>query len=389
MALAIIAGIGAATSIVGGIFGASQADQQNQAAQNNYDQQKRLAQQAADKANEYNKRAFEVDKQNYFNQYNYQWDSAVQSWQRGNEIQDYRYLQDLRMYQRDLGIQERQLDFNDLAGKTAYAAEDAALTNIFKQQMFEREDQVDSLKKTLLEGELNRYATQAEFNAATAKGKIGSMTIQDALNQYTQETSFKKESAMIENIKAQGRNELRQAGTSRQKGQQATMADFYRGMSQLEASLSGTQRKAALQLLELGVDTSLTKTRLGIQRTQTDMGMLNAVRDAQFNMRVLDADVASAVEQSLRNRSDISLRQYGADLTAIAQTMIRPERLSYEPTPIKPPERIFIEPMEVIPGGVAMPVQQSVVAPIFAGLGSAASSLASIDWKSGGKKTRD
>jgi hypothetical protein len=371
---AIFAGISAVASVVGGISGSQQASQQNQAAQQNYEEQKRVQREIADKTNEYNRRVFQADQTNYINQYNYQWETALQAWNRTNEIDDFQYLQGLRQYQRDLTIEAQQLDFNDLGAQQAYAAEDAALTGIFTQQMFEREDQVAALKKTLFEGEINRYATQAEFNAATAKGKLGELSIQQALQQYTEETSFKKEAALVDSMRAEGRAQLRQA--SRAKGRQSTMAEFYRGMSQLEASLSGRQRQAAMQLMEVGIDTSLAQTQLGVQRTRTETGMLNAVQDTQFNMRVLDADIASAVNQSLRNKKDIALRQYGADINAVAQTMIRPEKLAYSPAPIKPPVRVFVEPMEAIPGAVAAPVMQSTFAPIVAGIGSAAGSLA-------------
>ena len=373
----VFAGISAAASIASGIAGSQQASQQNEVAQQNYEEQKRIQQEIANKTNEYNKRVFQADQINYTNQYNYQWESALQAWNRTNEIDDFQYLQSLRQYQRDLTIEAQQLDFNDLAAEQAYAAEDAALTGIFTQQMFEREDQVAALKKTLFEGELNRYATQAEFNAATAKGKLGQLSIQQALQQYTEETAFKKEAALVDKMRAEGRTELRQA--SRAKGRQSTVAEFYRGMSQLEASLSGRQRQAAMQLMEAGIDTSLAQTQLGVQRTQIETGMLNAVQDTEFNMRVLDADIASAVNQSLRNKKDIALRQYGADINAVAQTMIRPEKLAYSPAPIKPPVRVFVEPMEAIPGAVAAPVMQSTFAPIVAGIGSAAGSLANKD----------
>jgi hypothetical protein len=387
MALAIIGGISAATGIAQGIFGASQASKQNAQARAAAKEQKKQQKEIAKKTNQYNKKAFVVEQENYWNQYNYQWDTAVQSWQRGNEIQDFKYLQDLRLYAKSLQIRDDQLNFNDLAGKQAYAAEDAALTGLFRQQMFDREAQVDSLKKTLLEGELNRKATQVEFNAAVGKDMLGKLTINEAMNQYTKEASFKKESALIDNIKAQGQTAMRQA--SRGKGQQATMGEFYRNLSQIESSLTGRQRQAALQLMELGVQTETTKSQLGLQRSRIDAAMLDSVRDMQFNMRVLDADIASAVEQSIRNRGDIALRQYGADLNTIANTMIRPERLSYDPTPVKPPARVFIEPMEVLPGAVAAPMQQSVFAPLVAGIGSAASSLAQINWKApGGNTTR-
>ena len=238
-----------------------------------------------------------------------------------------------------------------------------------------------------MEGELNRKATQNEFNAVVGKDMIGKLTINEAMNQYTKESSFKKEAALIDNIKAQGQAAMRQAGKSRAKAQQVTMGDFYRNLSQIESSLTGRQRQAALQLIELGVQTEASKAQLGLQRTRIDTAMLDSVRDTQFNMRVLDADIASAVEQSIRNRGDIALRQYGADLNTIANTMIRPERLSYDPTPVKPPTRVFIEPMEAIPGAVAAPVQQSVFAPLVAGVGSAASSLSQINWKAPGGNT--
>jgi hypothetical protein len=376
----VFAAIGAVTGIAGGIFGAVQADSQNRQAQQNYEDQKRTAKEIADKTNDYNKRAFQVDQQNYWNQYNYQWDSALQSWQRQNEIDDYQYVQSLRTYQKDLRILTDQINFNDLAAKQAYKAEDAALTGLFRQQMFEREDQIASLKKTLYEGEINRYATQAEFDAVIEKEKIGKLSIRENLREAVRETTFQKESAMVESLRKQGQASLGQAGKSRGRAQQTTIAEFYRGMSQLESALSGRARQAALQVLELESQSKLSEKQISVQRTRSEVAMANAIRDTEFNMKVLDADVASAVEQSMVNRRDIALRQYGANLSASAQTMIRPERLAYSATPIKPPERIFIEPMEAIPGAVAAPIQQSVWGPIVSGFGSAAGSLKGVDW---------
>ena len=110
---AIALGIGAITGIVGGVSQSQQASQQNQAAQQNYEEQKRIQREIADKTNEYNKRVFQADQTNYINQYNYQWETALQAWNRTNEIDDFQYLQSLRQYQRDLTIEAQQLDFND------------------------------------------------------------------------------------------------------------------------------------------------------------------------------------------------------------------------------------------------------------------------------------
>lgn len=370
------AGIGAATSLIGGIFGSAQASSQNRQAADNAAKQQQHLNYIAEKTNEYNDRLDAADKENYENQYTYEWDSAIQSWQRGNEIQDFRYLQDLRAYRRSLQITEQQLDFNNLAADQAYKAEDAALAGLFKQQMFDRESQIAGLKKTLLEGQLNRKANQAEFDAVVNKDMLGQLSIQQSLKQLSAETSFKKENALVESLQKQGVSELRQAGQSRVRGQAMTMGEFYRGMSQLSNSLMGSQRQAAMQLMELGADTSLSKKRLGIEMEKNDLAMATAQQDTEFNLRVLDANIAGAIAQSEVNRSQIALNKYGADLNAAAQTMIRPQRLSYEPRPIQPPKRIFVERMEVIPGMAAAPAQQSVWGPIVSGAFGAANAIA-------------
>jgi len=380
----VFAVIGAVTGIASGIYGATQADSQNRQAQDNYQEQKKQQQRIADATNEYNKRAFDVDVQNYFKQRNYQLETAVQEWERGKEIQDYEFRQANRQYERSLQIGYQQLDFNDLAARQAYSAEDVALQGLFRQQMFDRETQVAALKKTLLESELNRQALQPELDAVVKKDRLGQFSIQDTLNQLTRETAFAKENALVKNLQQQGVSELRQAGQSRVKGKQVTLGDFYRQMSQLDASLTGRQRQAAVQLTQLGFDTSLARERIGTQLKTINLGLANAVQDTEFNLRVLDANIVSAVEQAQVNRKEIALQKYGADLSTAASVMIQPERLTYAPRPRLAPERIFIEPMEVLPGAVAQPVQQNVWGPLIQGIGSAAGSLKGVDWGSDG-----
>jgi hypothetical protein len=271
---------------------------------------------------------------------------------------------------RDIGIRDQQLNFNDLAAKQAFSNESAALAGLFTQQMFDRQDQVMGLQKALAENVLNRRTTQLEMQGVANKGIFGSAAIQENLKEFTKKTDFEKESALIENAKAQGQVGLMQAGGSRRKAAQATMGDFYRGMSQMTSALQGRQRQAALQLAELGLETSLLEKKLGIQMQGIDNAGLSAISDAQFNLRVLDADIASAVSQSERNMQAISLQKYGADLNASAQVMIRPERLSYAAAPTKAPKRIFVRPPEVLPGAVAQPVQQNVWGPLVGGISS-------------------
>lgn len=369
---AIFAGIGAATGLFSGIFGASQASKQNAAQEAAYRKQVQQQKEIAKATNKYQREVFRADKANYYAQRDYQFQIAQQNWQRQNEIQDFQYLQSLRQYQKDIQIRDQQLNFNDLAAKQAFANESAALAGLFTQQMFSREDQIMGLQKTLTENVLNRRTTQLEMQSVSNKGIFGATEIQENLKDFTQQVDFKKQSALVENLQAQGQNELRQAGGSMRKGAQATMGDFYRGMSELTSTLSGRQRQAALKMAELGVETSILEKKLGIQMESIDNAAASAVSDAQFNMRVLDADIASAISQSERNMQQISLQKYGADLNAAAQVMIKPERLSYAPAPTMAPERIWVKPMKALPGAVPQPVQQSVWGPLVSGIGAAA-----------------
>jgi hypothetical protein len=372
MAAAIFAGIGAATGLFSGIFGASQASSQNAQAQRQYEEQLKRQKEIAKATNKYQREVFQADKANYYAQRDYQFQIATQSWQRQNEIQDFQYLQDLRAYQRDIQIRDQQLNFNDLAAKQAFANETAALSGLFTKQIFDRQDQIMGLQKALTENVLNRRTTQLEMQSVANKGLFGSVAIQEDLKEYSKQANFKQESALVESAQKQGKAQLMQAGGSFRKAGQATMGEFYRGMSEITSALEGRQRQAALKMAELGVETSLLEKKLGIQMQSIDNAALSAVADAQFNMRVLDADIASAVSQSERNMQAISLQKYGADLNAAAQVMIKPQRLSYAPPPTMAPERIFVKPMKVLPGAVAQPVQQSVWGPLIGGVASAA-----------------
>jgi len=111
--------------------------------------------------------------------------------------------------------------------------------------------------------------------------------------------------------------------------------------------------------------------RKALQSTIASVG-----RDAA----VMDASLSSSVEQMRRNMRDITMRKYGADIQAKASMMIEPEALPDIPQPTQAPERIFIEPMKVMPGAVHAPTKQSTMAPLISGFTSAAGMLASADW---------
>ena len=262
----IFAGVGAAASLASGISGAASASSQNAQAQANYEQQKKAAAEQARITNEYNKRVFESDKENYRRQRDYEWQTAIQSWQYNSEIQDYQYLQTAKQYLSSVENTQQQLTYNSVAAMEAQEQEQASLAEILNNDAFQREGM------------------------------------------------------LIESLQNEGRAALLQAGGSRAKALQSTIAEQGR------------------------------------------------------NSSILSASLISAGAQSQRNMRDIAMGRYADDLKARNAMMIEPERLPNIPQPIKPPERIFVEPMQATASFIPAPIRQSTLAPLISGVAGAAQS---------------
>ena len=263
---------GLVTGIAGGIFGSKQASDQNAQAQSNYEAQKRASEEAARLTNEYNARVFTADKENYRRQREYEWTTAVKSWQYNSEIQDYQYAQTAKQYLSSVENTQQQLTYNSFAAMEAQAQEQASLAEI--------------------------------LNSA----------------------AFQQEGMLIESLQNEGRAALLQAGGSRAKALQSTIAEQGR------------------------------------------------------NAAILSASLMSAGMQSQRNMRDIEMGRYADDLKARNAMMIEPESLPDIPQPIKAPERIFVEPMQATASFIPAPIRQSTFAPLISGVaGAAQSAMGAVD----------
>lgn len=263
----IMAGISAAAAIGSGIAGAAQNSSNNRRAQQNYNAQKQASENQARLTNEYNRRVFEADQENYRRQREYDWQTAIQSWQYNTEIQEYQYLQTAKQYLSSVENTQQQLTYNSIAAQQAKDQEQASLSEILASDAFQREGM------------------------------------------------------LIESLQNEGRAAMLQAGGSRAKAIQSTVAEQGR------------------------------------------------------NAAILSASLLSAGQQSQRNMQDIELGKYADDIKARSAMMIKPERLPDIPQPIKPPERVFVEPMQATAGFIPAPMQQSVFAPLISGVSSAAGGL--------------
>jgi len=265
---AIGALIGGAASIFGGISGSQQAAEQNSQAQANYEAQKRAAEKQAQQTNEYNARVFEADKENYRRQREYEWQTAIKQWQYNSEVQDYSYLQTARQYLSSVENTQQQLTYNSVAAMEAQAQEQASLAEI--------------------------------LNSA----------------------AFQQEGMLIESLQNEGRAALLQAGGSRAKAIQSTVAEQGR------------------------------------------------------NAAILSASLISAGMQSQRNMRDIEMGRYADDLKARNAMMIEPERLPDIPKPLMPPERVFVEPIAATADFIPAPFRQSTFAPVIQGIATGTAQIA-------------
>lgn len=145
---------------------------------------------------------------------------------------------------------------------------------------------------------------------------------QSALNELYTEDAFTRQGMLVDQLQNEGRAALGQSGNSRGKALQSTIASLGR------------------------------------------------------NAAIMDASLSSSVEQSQRNLRQIGMQRYAADMNAKASMMIRPQRPPAVLKPEQAPERIFIKPQKVLPGAVQAPTRQSVSAPLFSGLTSAATAIA-------------
>jgi hypothetical protein len=152
-----------------------------------------------------------------------------------------------------------------------------------------------------------------------------------ALNDAFAEDSFARQDLLVAQLQAQGKARLGQAGGSMAKRMQSTDAQIGRDLA------------------------------------------------------VLDASITGEITQSNLNMFDITLGRYAADARVDAARMLMPERLPDIPAPTRPPEPTWLEPMKILPGMAAPAAQQSTMMPLIQGFGSAATSLASIDWSSPNK----
>lgn len=97
------------------------------------------------------------------------------------------------------------------------------------------------------------------------------------------------------------------------------------------------------------------------------------------DLSVLRASLVSSTKELQRGLMDTALQEYGANMQAKAELMIRPEELPALVAPEMGPERTFVKPPKVLPGAVPPAVQTSPIMPLIGAVSNVAGTFASGD----------
>lgn len=302
----------------------------------------------AEATNEYNDKLDINDRANYELERDFAFKSLMKDWRFGNQIQDFEHLSRMQEFKRSRSLTRKQGRLNKRAEKYAIRQEKAALRDAKLQQSFARETSLAALQGAVFEGMLSKKQVGLKIQGIKNRKAFGSAAIQEDINTMMTQGSIEKESAMVEGLVAQGQAELGQAGKSTQKGKQSSAAALHRSLRSLDNQLSGKYKQAATQLAELQADSSLALTGAQLDLVGINQRINAAQEEFDFNNRVIDANIKSAIKATKRNIRDIKLDRKFADLNLEANRMLKPSKLPYQPKPMLPPERIFLDRMEVI-----------------------------------------
>lgn len=315
----------------------------------------------------YNKDLHKAEKENYFAEREYAYETAITNWEYGKQIQDYQYAQSLAVYEKSKDIYEGQLDYNQQAATLAVNDQQAFIQDLSLQQAFQREAMHADLMNEIKRGGIQKLEQGVKLAGIKSGRRFGNESIQQNLNEITRQNTFEKEAKFVEGLQKSGKAALGQSGVSRAKTLQSTAAESFRQLVALDSNLSGARNKAAIDLLKLNVDSSLAETQVGLNLDMIELGINAAKDEVKYNNKILEANMQSAINQMGRNIQQIQLQKIGADLQAEANLNLFPEDLPYAPEPQMTPERKFVEPVmrEVyVPKGPRVETGFAAVAPL-------------------------
>jgi hypothetical protein len=350
--------------IVQGITGHNQAKKNNAAAKSNERKLRKHQKKVARKTNEYNKKKDANDQANYHLMRDYSHETNIINYRHGKKLTDFAHAQQLRVFAKSNEIAQGQFDLNAQGASEAVEGQEASVEDMFIASQFQGESSLTALKDAYTEQAFNVREENTKLLGIKSKQMLGTASIQNQIDSLMTAGSFQKQASLVEGLLEEGKASLGQAGKSRTKAKQSTAAALQRGLVGLEAELTGKRKQAGIELAQLNAESSLAITGVGLNLEKINNAIENAEGEAEFNNRVLAANMKSFINQTERNIDEIVTKKKYADINTKSQMMLEPEFPGYNPKPTQPPERIFIKSMKAIPGFTPTAARQSTWAPL-------------------------
>jgi len=369
------AAIGAATAVVGGVMGSNQAKSNNAKARKNAKKQRKINKKIAKKTNEFNEKRDAAEQANYHAMRDYSFDTSIRNWERGNEIKDFAYAQQLRRFEKSNQLAAGQFSLNQEAAVQAFQGQLASVEDMFLQNQYQAESGLAALKDAYTEQAFAVMEQDTKLLGIRSNRNLRTAAITNQIDSLMTAGSLQKQATLVEGLIAEGKAAVGQAGGTRQKAKQSSAAALQRGIIGLEAELTGKRVQAGIELAELNAESSLAISGVGLNLEKIINTIEGAEGEAEYNGRIMSSNMNSFINQTERNIAELIQQKKYSDINTFASMMLEPEFGGYDPKPEKPPEREFIESMKATAEFVPSPAQQSVWAPLISGIGSAAGQL--------------
>jgi len=345
-------------NLVSGIMGSSSAKSQNSFNRKQYKKQRKFNKKIAKKTNEYNKLADANTQANYFAMRDFNRNASLSNWERGKEIQDYKFDSVFKQFEKSQSIGNAQLGLNKQDAKLAKESEKLSLKDAFLQKQFsindskialkdeltrlslesignqlgfeqsrsdaafnrqeqqfklkqagavaglDRKQQASRLAQTYDEANLNRKDQYTKLQGIRSRRMTGNASIENTIDQLMTQGNFAKEASIVEGLVAEGKVSLGQAGKSTAKARQSSKANLQRSIMRLSSELSGKRKQAGIQLAELNAELSLAETGIGINLQRIDTNVKGVERDVAINMDRINTNL-----QGLQAETSINLQR--------------------------------------------------------------------------------
>ena len=366
MAAWILPAIGAASSVVSGIFGSSSASKSNsaarraQSAQNKYNKSVwRYENRELERQYDYRTEGLGIQKRNDEANLQYREANLAQEWGYLEGIRQYNFNQDNRAYNQSVAQATQQVGFNDMAYGMANLQQD----RFMQEQMlgFAFDEQ-----QTLLDYGI--ATAGLDLKRRQVRGEAGL-----ALRTAQSQTKLSLQQSRLEQLKAQGTARAAgQAGRSARKLQQGISAEV------------GAQRAAAVQQLMDNQDSIVQQLTFAEAGIDIDYKKINDQLLMDQAQLAAARDNLVASDDVIRKQFDLQLLQANSD--AINSIELLPEIAPPIPKPFALPRPEYQdiykpEPLPEPPKYAAP--QQSTIAPFVQGVMGGISSFASLGYQTG------